>query len=190
MIVIIDNYDSFVYNIYHLIDKANKEVQIFRNDKIAAQDIKQLNASHIIISPGPMAPKQSGCSMEVIKEFYKTIPILGICLGHQAIGEVFNCNIIKSNNPIHGQMHNVILGESLLYKNLPNEIHAGRYHSLIISNDRFNHDELQINATLKDGTIMGVQHKQYPLFGTQFHPESILTEQGVGSQILKNFLEM
>ncbi|MGE5329355.1 MAG: anthranilate synthase component II [Deltaproteobacteria bacterium] len=185
MILIIDNYDSFTYNLYQYIGEINQDIQVYRNDKITIEEIRKLNPSHIVISPGPGHPKDAGITGQLIKDFYKMIPILGVCLGHQAIGEVFGGKIIRAEELVHGKASEVRLGECELFKNLPKTIKAGRYHSLVIDRKTLP-KELIITAETDDECIMGIKHKDYPLFGIQFHPESILTENGM--EILRNFL--
>lgn len=160
-----------------------------RNDKFSLEDIEKWDITHIIISPGPMSPKEAGMSNKVITHFGGKLPILGICLGHQCIGYVSNCLIGQHPNPTHGNKSEVFLSESKLFNKLPKQIEAGRYHSLYISRQDFNHDEFNITGELKDGTIMAIEHKIKPIFGVQFHPESILTGE-YGKQILKNFVTM
>lgn len=192
MVLIIDNYDSFVYNIIHFLELRESEYLVVRNDKIKVDEIeamideKKINA--IIISPGPMAPNDAGVSNDIIKSLHKKIPILGVCLGHECIGQVFNCKIERCKEIIHGEADDVYIIDSPIYKHLNKCFKAARYHSLCISRDDFNHEKLIIDAQLSDGTIMGVRHRIYPLFGVQYHPESILTGEN-GKAILKSFIE-
>lgn len=187
MLLIVDNYDSFVYNIVQNIDYPYNQILIKRNDKISISDIQRLNPEAIIISPGPMSPSQAGISKEVIKEFYTEIPILGICLGHQCIGEVFGYKVVKCYNPVHGKKSSIHLGKSLLFNGLDSTIDAARYHSLCIEKSTNPYNPLRIIAQLDDGMIMGVKHEQYPTYGLQFHPESILSGKN-GIKILYNFI--
>lgn len=189
MLLIVDNYDSFVYNIINYINDPEIEFKCIRNDKINVDEIERDDIDGIIISPGPMSPKEAGVSNAIIKKFYKKLPILGICLGHQCIADVFNCNVKRYINAAHGIASNIILENSLLYNNLPNIIKAGRYHSLFVEKEHFNSNELRINASLEDGTIMGIEHKKYNVYGVQFHPESILTNEN-GKIILQNFINI
>ncbi|QEK11758.1 aminodeoxychorismate/anthranilate synthase component II [Crassaminicella thermophila] len=187
MIIIIDNYDSFTYNLYQYIGEINKNVKVFRNDAVTIKELEQMDITHIIISPGPGFPKDSGISMEVIKRFGKDIPTLGVCLGHQAIGEVFGGNIVNAKNLVHGKTSEIYHNEMDLFKGLKNPLNVTRYHSLIV--DKYSiSDELVITAKTVDGEIMGLRHKKYPIFGLQFHPESISTQGG--KEIFKNFLEL
>ncbi len=191
MVLIIDNYDSFVYNIVHFLELPESEFLVVRNDRITVKEIEGMIASRkidcIIISPGPMSPKNAGISNDVLREFYKKIPILGVCLGHECIGEVFGCRITQCGQIIHGEADDLYLEESPLYQGLSKQIKGARYHSLCIEESSFNHEELIIDARLKDGTIMGCRHRRYPLFGVQYHPESILTGEN-GKTILHNFI--
>ena len=191
MVLIIDNYDSFVYNIVHFLAFPESEFMIVRNDQITVKEIKDMivsrNISCIIISPGPMSPPNAGISKDIIKNFFKVIPILGICLGHECIGDVFGCTIMQCKEIVHGESDTVILGDSPIYQGLNREIMGARYHSLCIDENNFNFDELIVDARLRDGTIMGVRHRKYPLFGVQYHPESILTGDN-GKIILHNFI--
>ncbi len=189
MILIVDNYDSFVYNIVHYLNLPIEEFIILRNDHININKIASNRIDGIIISPGPMGPEEAGISNEIINRYYKSKPILGICLGHQCLGSVFGCVIGQCQNVIHGERSVIKLGDSPLFNGLDNEILAARYHSLYIKEANFNNSELRVIATLKDGTIMGIQHKIFPVFGLQFHPESILTNEN-GKKILGNFLKI
>ena len=191
MVLIIDNYDSFVYNIIHFLALPECEFTVVRNDRITVETIKDMVENKvidcIIISPGPMSPQAAGVSNDVIREFYKVIPIFGICLGHECIGDVFGCQITQCKEIIHGESDVVYIEDSPLYAHLPDKIHAARYHSLCISEEGFNSEELIVDARIGDGTIMGVRHRKYPLFGVQYHPESILTGEN-GKTILHNFI--
>ena len=183
MILLIDNYDSFSYNLYQFVGSINSDIKVIKNDEMTVEEIKKLNPSHIILSPGPGRPKESGIIEEVVKEIHN-IPILGVCLGHQAICEVFGLDIINAKKICHGKSDLVkIDNDSYLFKGLNKEIKVARYHSLIGSG---NSDELKITAYNSDGEIMAVEHKIYPIYGLQFHPESILTNDGM--EILRKFL--
>jgi len=187
MILIIDNYDSFTYNIVQYVGCITEKIEIYKNDLIPVSKVENNYYSHIIISPGPGEPSKAGKCVELIKNFYKTIPIFGICLGHQAIGEAFGASVSKNNLVVHGKVSQIYNdNKSILYKNIPNIFEATRYHSLIINKNTIN-ENFKINAWLSDKTIMGIEHKNYPLFGVQFHPESIKTKHG--GIIIKNFLE-
>lgn len=187
MILFIDNYDSFVYNLVRYTEELNQQTIVARNDKISINEIENLNPSHIIISPGPCAPDQAGVSLEIIKYFGPKIPILGICLGHQAIGQVFGGKVIRAPKPIHGKSSMIKHDGKNIFDGLPNPFTAGRYHSLTVSQENFP-SELHICAHSDDNEIMAIQHRTYPIYGLQFHPESVLTEQG--HQLLQNFLKI
>lgn len=185
MIVIIDNYDSFTYNLYQYVGEINPEVKVFRNDEVTIETLNQIDIDHIIISPGPGFPKDSGISKEVIKTLGKDIPILGVCLGHQCIGEVFGGRIIHAEQMVHGKTSMITHNEIDLFQGLENPLKVTRYHSLVVDRDSID-DDLIITAESSDGEIMGLKHKKYPIFGVQFHPESIATQDG--KELLKNFL--
>lgn len=188
MILIIDNYDSFTYNLYQQIGSINSDIIIKRNDKVTIKEIETLSPTHIVISPGAKTPKDSGISIDIIKHFAEKIPILGVCLGHQAIIEVFGSKIIRADEIIHGKSSLINLdNDSILFNNLPKRMNVARYHSLIGDRNSFP-DCLKITAWDDKNVIMAVQHKQFKVFGLQFHPESILTENG--TQIIKNFLAL
>ena len=181
--ILIDNYDSFTYNIVQYLQELGVEPKIFENDKITINELKQLNFNSIIISPGAGNPDTAGISTDVIKEFYKTKKILGICLGHQCIAQFFGAKIIKSSNPTHGKTFEIYFDEnSKLFKGLPQGFKATRYHSLEVSDLT---DDLKLTAQTKGGVIMALEHKTLPIYGVQFHPEAILTE--YGHDLLKNF---
>ena len=187
MIVLIDNYDSFTYNIFHYISEFDKKINIYRNDKISLDEINNLNPEAIILSPGPCTPNKAGICIELVKNVYKKIPLLGICLGHQAIGQAFGGNIIISPKIMHGKISNINHNNNIIFKGLSNTFEATRYHSLIIDNKTIP-SELEIIATSSDNLIMGIAHRKYKTFGLQFHPESIGTN--MGKKILKNFLNI
>ena len=173
MILIIDNYDSFTYNIVQYVGCITEKIEIFKNDLLPVDKIENNYYSHIIISPGPGNPTNAGKCIQIIKNFYKSIPILGICLGHQAIGEAFGATISKHDLVVHGKVSQIFNdNKSILYKNIPDVFKGTRYHSLIINKNTIPSD-LIINAWLSDRAVMGIEHKNYPLFGVQFHPESI-----------------
>ncbi len=191
MILIIDNYDSFTYNLVHYVEEHNYKVQVFRNDKITLQKIRKLKPKKIIISPGPCTPDEAGISIDLIKYFYKKFPILGVCLGHQSIGQAFNAKIIKASKIMHGKVSTVTNKGSEIFKGLPKKFDATRYHSLIIKNNTLPEYFKIISDTIDDNkkVIMGIQHIKYPIYGVQFHPESIATTP-YGKKIIKNFLEI
>ncbi|MCK4810005.1 MAG: aminodeoxychorismate/anthranilate synthase component II [Candidatus Omnitrophica bacterium] len=185
MILVIDNYDSFTYNLVQYLQELGKKTRVYRNDKITPVDIKKLNVSKIVISPGPGTPLSAGISCEVIKQFYKKIPILGVCLGHQCIGYVFGAKIIKAPKIMHGKTSLIYHDKKTIFKGVKNPFSATRYHSLIIERKSLP-PNLLVNAYTKDGIIMGIKEKDDSLFGVQFHPESILSQEG--KKILENFL--
>lgn len=188
MIAIIDNYDSFTYNLYQYVGEINPEIEIYRNDKISVSELRNKKPSHIIISPGPGFPKDAGISIPLIRELGYTIPILGVCLGHQAIGEAYGGKVVHAKELMHGKASEVeVSNDCLLFRNMPKRIKVGRYHSLIVKKDCLPPD-LEVTARTPDGEIMGLQHAKYPVYGIQFHPESILTLQG--KEMLKNFLSI
>ena len=191
MILIIDNYDSFTYNLVHYVEEHNYKVQVFRNDKITLQKIRKLKPKKIIISPGPCTPDEAGISIDLIKYFYKKFPILGVCLGHQSIGQAFNAKIIKASKIMHGKVSTVTNKGSEIFKGLPKKFNATRYHSLVIKNNTLPEYFKIISDTIDDNkkVIMGIQHIKYPIYGVQFHPESIATTP-YGKKIIKNFLEI
>lgn len=184
-VVMIDNYDSFTYNLVQYLGELGCELQVFRNDKIGANALRELKPDRIVVSPGPGTPKDAGATLDVIKECAGKIPILGVCLGHQAIGEAFGGKVVRAPELKHGKTSMIYhQGDSIL-SGLPNPFEATRYHSLIVRRHDLP-DCLLINAWTQNGLIMGLRHRRYPVFGVQFHPESILT--GQGKKILENFL--
>ncbi|MED5274487.1 MAG: aminodeoxychorismate/anthranilate synthase component II [Pseudomonadota bacterium] len=191
MILMIDNYDSFTYNIVQYFGELGAELTVHRNDMIDISEIEKINPEKIVISPGPCTPNEAGISVEVVKRFYKIKPILGICLGHQSIGQAFNCRIITANLIMHVKTSSIFHNENEIFSKVNNPFDATRYHSLVVEKKTLP-ECLEITAWSKDNNIvdeiMGIKHKQYPTYGLQFHPESILTEPG--HQLLKNFLEL
>jgi anthranilate synthase/aminodeoxychorismate synthase-like glutamine amidotransferase len=185
MILIIDNYDSFVYNLAQYVGELGREPAVFRNNRITIEEITDLQPSHIIISPGPCTPLESGISNDVITQFGGKIPILGVCLGHQCIGSVYGAGIIHSPLPTHGKSSHIYHDGKSIFTGLPNPFEGGRYHSLIVEHGQ-DMGELEITAKTRDGIIMGIRHREYIIEGVQFHPESIMTE--VGHILLANFL--
>ena len=186
MVLIIDNYDSFVYNLAQIVEGFRKKVRVLRNDKIALRGIKNLSPSHIIISPGPGIPGNAGISCDVVSEFYENIPILGVCLGHQCIGEVFGAKIIRSTTLMHGKVSAIFHNQKNIFSKVKLPFMATRYHSLILDKETIPAC-LEVNAWTKDGVVMGIKHRQFKVFGVQFHPESVLTK--FGKQLLHNFIE-
>ena len=184
-ILLIDNYDSFTYNLFHYISKINKNVTVIRNDKIDGKTVLRKRYNKIVISPGPGNPDQAGNCLKIVKEVYKKIPILGVCLGHQIIGQVFGGKIINAKNLMHGKTSKIIHNKMGLFKNIQNNFEATRYHSLVVDRRKFP-NELLITAETQNKTIMGLMHKKYDIHGFQFHPESISTK--VGMKLIKNFI--
>lgn len=187
MIVMIDNYDSFVYNLVQYFGELGEEIRVFRNDKITISQIEAIAPDHIIISPGPCTPNEAGISLELIDYFKGRVPILGVCLGHQAIGQVFGGDVVRAPRLMHGKTSLIHHDGQGVFKQLPSPLTATRYHSLIIKRETFP-EELVITAETDQGEIMGVRHRKYAIEGVQFHPESILTE--AGHRMLLNFLAL
>lgn len=187
MLLLLDNYDSFTYNVYQLLCDLGAEVEVIRNDMTTVKEIAQKAYEAIVISPGPGIPKEAGITEELIDTMKGKAPILGICLGHQAIGEVFGGKVIGAGEICHGKTSPITHNGTEIYKELPQQIEVGRYHSLIVSRDDLP-DCLEVTSELADGTIMGLKHKEYPIYGMQFHPESILTPQG--RTMMENFLSL
>ena len=186
-ILLIDNYDSFTFNLYHYLSSLKVNVDVIRNDQISSKEIVKRKYNKIVISPGPGNPNQSGNCLKIVKSLYKKIPILGVCLGHQIIGQVFGSKIIQAKKLMHGKTSKIMSKKIGVLKNLPKTFEATRYHSLIIDKKSLSKD-LEITAETKDGLIMGVRHKKYQVHGVQFHPESIKTK--IGIKILKNFIRI
>ena len=184
-ILLIDNYDSFTYNLYHYISKIKKNVDVIRNDKIDSKRVLKKKYDKIVISPGPGNPNQAGNCLKIVKEVHKKIPILGVCLGHQIIGQVFGGKIISAKNLMHGKTSKIKHNKKGLFKNIHNNFEATRYHSLVVDRIRLP-KSLLITAETKNKTIMGLMHKDYDIHGFQFHPESISTK--VGMKLIKNFI--
>jgi anthranilate synthase/aminodeoxychorismate synthase-like glutamine amidotransferase len=187
MILVIDNYDSFTYNLVQYIQELGAKVIVYRNDRVSIDELKKIKIEKIVVSPGPGDPQDSGISCTVIKEFYKKFPILGVCLGHQCVGYVFGAKIIRAGEIMHGKTSLIYHNAKDIFKGIKNPFIATRYHSLIIDKKTLPED-LEVIARTKNGIIMAVHKKHYPLFGVQFHPESILT--GEGKKILNNFLKL
>jgi anthranilate synthase component II len=185
MLVVIDNYDSFTYNLVQYLGELGADIRVFRNDQVTLDEIKALNPDQIVISPGPGDPGDGGISNDVLREFGPTTPILGVCLGHQCIGEVYGGQITRAPRLMHGKTSRVYHNGKGVFSGVPSPFQATRYHSLIVEEPI--PDCLEVTAFTRDGEVMGVKHKDYPTVGVQFHPESILTEHG--KRILQNFLE-
>lgn len=187
MLLLIDNYDSFTYNLYQYLAEMGVEVQVRRNDQVTVDEIESMQPDQIVISPGPCTPNEAGLSCEVIATFGPRIPLLGVCLGHQAVGQVYGGKVVRAPEPMHGKTSLIYHGRKGVFQNLPRPFEANRYHSLIVERSSLP-AELEITAETTDGLIMGLQHHSYPVQGVQFHPESIMTP--VGKDLLKNFLAM
>lgn len=187
MILLIDNYDSFTYNLYHHIASQGPEVKVVRNDELTIEEIRHMQPQGIVLSPGPGTPSEAGITVEIIRELYREYPILGICLGHQAIGEAFGGEVVRAQTIMHGKTSMLTYEKRGLFENLEKEVEVMRYHSLIIAPATL-HPDFEVTATSSDdGEIMAIQHKTYPVFGLQFHPESIGTQ--TGKQIVAAFLQ-
>jgi anthranilate synthase/aminodeoxychorismate synthase-like glutamine amidotransferase len=186
MILLIDNYDSFTYNLYQYLAELGAQVEVRRNDAVTAQEVELLRPEKIVISPGPKTPRDAGVSMEVIVRLGPSTPILGICLGHQCIGQTFGGRVVRAPELKHGKTSPILHSGLGLLRGLPNPFEAGRYHSLIVERASVPPD-LEITAETAEGLVMGLRHRRYPIEGVQFHPESVLTPSG--KQLLRNFLE-
>ncbi|RHW38513.1 aminodeoxychorismate/anthranilate synthase component II [Lysinibacillus yapensis] len=186
MILLIDNYDSFTYNLYQQISSLNREVRVVRNDALTIEDIRSLKPEAIVLSPGPGTPSEAGITVGIVKELYKEFPILGICLGHQSIGEAFGGTILRAKNIMHGKLSGLNYEKKGLFQSLEGDIEVMRYHSLIIEPTTLHNDLEVVAVSEDDGEIMAIQHIHYPVFGLQFHPESIGTE--TGSKMIESFL--
>lgn len=187
MILVIDNYDSFTYNLVQLLGEMGAELQVIRNDQTTLSEVRALNPSHIVISPGPGTPDDAGISQELLREMGATTPVLGVCLGHQCIGQVYGGVVRRNERLMHGKTSMIYHREDPMFTGVPSPFEATRYHSLIVEEVTLP-DVLKVTAFTEEGEIMGVRHKQYPVYGVQFHPESILTT--YGTRLLRNFLEV
>src|SRR5436190_10642431 len=190
MILLIDNYDSFTYNLVQRLGEldGNIQLEVARNDKITPDQVAERKPTHIIVSPGPCTPREAGVSNEVIRRFAPTTPLLGVCLGHQCIGDVFGGEVVRNYRIMHGKTSLIHHDSQGVFRGLSNPFEATRYHSLVIRRESFTHPDFIISAWTEEGEIMGVRHRSWPLHGVQFHPESFLTLEG--PQLLKNFLDM
>ena len=186
MLLLIDNYDSFTYNLYQYLSELGAQVAVRRNDAVTLDDIAAMQPDHIVISPGPCTPNEAGLSCRIIETFGQSIPLLGVCLGHQAIGQVYGGRVVRAPEPMHGKTSQMYHTGQGVFQHLPEPFSANRYHSLIVERTSLP-DVLEITAETADGLIMGLRHRTYPVEGVQFHPESIMTP--VGKDLLRNFLE-
>ena len=187
MILLIDNYDSFSYNLFQLLGEVNPDIVVYRNDKIEIDEIRGMNPEAIILSPGPGKPENAGICIDVVKEFYDKIPILGVCLGHQAICTAFGATVSYAKRLMHGKSSRISLNDDSIFEGLPDEITVGRYHSLSLMEDTLPDSMEIISKANDDGEVMAVKHKEFNVYGLQFHPESILTPDGLA--IIENFLK-
>lgn len=187
MILVIDNYDSFTFNLVQYLGELGAEMRVFRNDKITVEEAVALNPEKVLVSPGPCTPKEAGISCDIVREFGPRLPLFGVCLGHQSIGDVYGGKVIRADRLMHGKTSPMIHEDKSVFKGLPSPFDATRYHSLIIERESLP-DCLEITAWTAEGEIMGVQHKEHPVHGVQFHPESILTVEG--KKLLQNFLDL
>lgn len=187
MILVIDNYDSFTYNLVQYLGELGAEMRVFRNDQITVAQAVALKPEKVLVSPGPCTPKEAGVSCDIIREFGPRLPLFGVCLGHQAIGDVYGGNVVRADRLMHGKTSPILHGGQSVFKGLPSPFDATRYHSLIIERASLP-DCLEITAWTAEGEIMGVRHKTHPVHGVQFHPESILTVEG--KKLLRNFLDL
>ena len=185
MILMIDNYDSFTFNLVQYLEQMGEEVRVYRNDKITCDGVRRLKPEAIVLSPGPCSPREAGVTVDVIREFSESVPLLGICLGHQSIGFAFGGEVVRADRIMHGKVSPVEHDGKTVFAGLPNPFTAGRYHSLVVRPGSLP-DCLEVSARSEDGTVMGLRHRHLPIEGVQFHPESILTERG--HDLLQNFL--
>jgi anthranilate synthase/aminodeoxychorismate synthase-like glutamine amidotransferase len=187
MVLVIDNYDSFTYNLVQYLGELKVDLQVYRNDQITLEKIRELNPDRILVSPGPCSPTEAGLSNEIIREFGRKIPLFGVCLGHQCIGHTFGAKVVVNYRMMHGKTSPIRHNGEDLFERMPNPFAATRYHSLVIQRDTLP-DFLEVTAETDEGEVMGIRHKELPIWGVQFHPESILTESG--RTIMKNFLKL
>jgi len=186
MLLLLDNYDSFTYNLYQYLSELGAEIEVRRNDQVTLDEIEQMQPAYIVVSPGPCTPNEAGISCQVIEQFGPCIPTLGVCLGHQSIGQVYGGHVIRAPEPMHGKTSLMYHQGQGIFRNLPQPFEAIRYHSLIVDTKDLP-PELEVTAQTTDGIIMGLRHRTYPVEGVQFHPESIMTS--AGKDLLRNFLE-
>lgn len=186
MILVIDNYDSFTYNLVQYLGELREQIEVRRNDEIDLDGVASLRPDYLLISPGPCTPNEAGISLALIERFKGEIPILGVCLGHQSIGQAFGAEVVRADKLMHGKTSSILHDGKTIFTGIPSSFTATRYHSLIVKRDTLP-AELEISAETEEGEIMGIRHKEYPIEGVQFHPESILTDHGL--QLLRNFIE-
>jgi anthranilate synthase/aminodeoxychorismate synthase-like glutamine amidotransferase len=187
MILMIDNYDSFTYNLVQYLGQLGEEVAVHRNDAIGLDEIEAMNPEAIFLSPGPCSPEQAGITVDVVRRFHRRVPLMGVCLGHQAIGHAFGGRVVRAGRIMHGKTSPILNDGKTIFKGLPSPFPAGRYHSLIVERERLP-DCLEVSAQTEEGEIMGLRHRTLPVEGIQFHPESILTPGG--KRIIRNFLQL
>lgn len=187
MILVIDNYDSFTYNLVQYLGELGADIQVYRNDAVTVEEIRRLKPERIVISPGPGVPKDAGVTIEVIREFAGKIPVLGVCLGNQAIGEAFGGRVVRAPTLMHGKTCEICHDSATIFRGLPYRFKATRYHSLIVEKSDLP-EVLEVSATTPDGLIMGLRHREFPVEGVQFHPESVMTEHG--KKLIGNFLKL
>jgi para-aminobenzoate synthetase component II len=187
MLLVVDNYDSFTYNLVQYLGELGERIEVRRNDEVTVEQIEAMKPGRVLISPGPGTPTDAGITMKVIEKFAGKLPILGVCLGHQAIGQVFGGRVVRTPRLVHGKSSQVQHDGKTIFDGLENPFAAGRYHSLIVERETFP-DELEISATTPNGTIMGLRHRRLKIEGVQFHPESIMTTEG--KKLLANFLKL
>ena len=187
MILMIDNYDSFTYNLVQYLGQLGEEVAVRRNDAIALDEIEAMNPEAIFLSPGPCSPEKAGITIDVIRRFHRRVPLMGVCLGHQAIGQAFSGRVVRAGRIMHGKTSPILNDGRTIFQGLPSPFPAGRYHSLIVERETLP-DCLEVSAETEEGEIMGLRHREWPVEGIQFHPESILTPSG--KRIIRNFLQL
>lgn len=184
MILLIDNYDSFTYNLFHLLNKDGRKIRVVRNDEVCVDDIGDMKPRAIVISPGPKTPKDAGICLDLIRRFQGEVPILGVCLGHQSIGEVFGGEVVRAGNPVHGKTSKILHSETGIFRGVTQNTQVARYHSLTVKRNTLP-EELLVTAETAEGEIMALRHREYPIFGLQFHPESLFTPEG--ERMVDNF---
>jgi len=187
MILVIDNYDSFTYNLVQYLGELGVKSGVYRNDAVTIKEIRKLRPERILISPGPGVPRDAGITIDIIRSFSSEIPILGVCLGHQAIGEAFGGRVIRAPYLMHGKISEICHDSATIFRGIPYRFKATRYHSLIVEKESMP-DDLEVSATTPDGLVMGLRHRKFPVEGVQFHPESVMTEHG--KKLLENFLKL